>query len=119
MKSKAKRVRVHAAHHVIYVLQDNAVVGLAFRAADPAADLPRTTISSSLPVDYPTEESVRLEYTALVNGAPLITDSINFREGQIAVDVEVVYPEALESAPALDLEELAALVRDRITEQLR
>lgn len=100
-------------------LQDNAVVGLAFLAADPRADLSRTTISSALPVDYPTAESVRLEYSALVNGAPLITDSINFREGQIAVDVEVVYPEDLESAPALDVEELAAVVRDRITEQLR
>lgn len=100
-------------------LQDNAVVGLAFLAADPTADLSRTTIASAVPVDHPTEESVRLKYSAPVNGAPLITDALNFREGQIAVDVEVVYPEELESAPALDVEELAEVVLERITEQLQ
>lgn len=98
---------------------DNLVIGLAFLAADSRASLTATTILDITPGDFPTPDSVLLRYSADVNGAILITEALNFRDGRVAVHVEIAYPDIPGASPAIDLEQLASLVHERVKQQLR
>ncbi len=97
-------------------LGQQGVAGIALRAALSEFALSQLNFVTAVPVDSPTPGSKLLTYSFPIDGAPLITNAINFRDGRVFADVEVVAQR--DSTPDPDLDELAALVYDRITQQL-
>ena len=96
--------------------EEESLAGLAVRAAFPEIDLSQLSFLSVQTVDSPRAGSQRLSYVAAVDSIRLVTEAINLRDGRVLADIEIVYP--LEAEPPLDLDELAALIYDRIAVQL-
>lgn len=100
-------------------IEERSIFGLGFKVADLRVEPDQVTFISFSETDFPTKKSVRLEYFGMVRGEPLTTDAVNFAEGRIIVDVEIVHPQGLIPDPDLDLETLVKAVHQRITAQLR
>ncbi len=93
------------------------LAGLALRAVVPDYKQSKAMFLAAQPVDSPAPGSTRLQYSYAVPGAMLVTDAINIRDGRVLADVELLHPN--EAAPALDLDQLAALIYSRIAPQLQ
>lgn len=90
------------------------IAGLALRAVDSDFDLSRLAF---MPAGEQTPGSTRLKYTAPAAGGSFITEAINLRDGRILADIEVLY--SGRSTPPADVGELAAVVQQRISQQLQ